>query len=122
MPPLMSGADPVAADVGWKLAITALFLIINAFFVAAEFAFVKVRAARLDALGREGNSSARVASGIAANLDLYLSACQLGITASSLVLGWLAEPAVADLPSSLDLVRERVRLHALDDGLDEPRC
>ena len=82
---------------GWALALTALFVLLNGFFVAAEFALVKVRTARLEALVRQGKKRAQTVLHILKHLDLYLSACQLGITLASLVLGWLAEPAVAVL-------------------------
>lgn len=82
---------------GWALALTAFFVLLNGFFVAAEFALVKVRTARLEALSRQGKRRARTVLQILTRLDLYLSACQLGITLASLVLGWLAEPAVAVL-------------------------
>jgi len=81
----------------WRLAITLLFVVANGFFVAAEFALVKVRGSRLDALAAGGSRQARVARHILGHLDHYLSACQLGITIASLVLGWLAEPAIAQL-------------------------
>lgn len=81
----------------WKLLITAFFVALNGFFVAAEFALVKVRGTRLEALARAGNRRAQATLTILADLNLYLSSCQLGITISSLVLGWLAEPAVATL-------------------------
>jgi CBS domain containing-hemolysin-like protein len=80
----------------WRLLATAFFVLLNGFFVAAEFALVKVRASRLDLLAEE-RRTARVALHVHQNLDRYLSACQLGITIASLVLGWLAEPAVAEL-------------------------
>jgi CBS domain containing-hemolysin-like protein len=81
----------------WKLLITAIFVILNGFFVAAEFALVKVRPSRIQTLADAGNQSAKIISEMMTRLDHYLSACQLGITISSLVLGWLAEPAVAAL-------------------------
>ncbi len=74
-----------------------LLLAANAFFVAAEFALVKVRAIRLEALAVSGNSRARLASRILTHLEAYLAACQLGITMASLGLGWVGEPAVAAL-------------------------
>jgi CBS domain containing-hemolysin-like protein len=80
-----------------RLGVTMFFVVANGFFVAAEFALVKVRGTRLDALVEKGNRRARVARHILDNLDHYLSACQLGITVASLILGWLAEPAVAQL-------------------------
>jgi CBS domain containing-hemolysin-like protein len=81
----------------WKLLITAIFVILNGFFVAAEFALVKVRPSRIQALADTGDRRAKIISKMMAHLDHYLSACQLGITLASLVLGWLAEPAVAAL-------------------------
>src|ERR1035438_6910377 len=64
----------------------------NGFFVAAEFAFVKLRDTQLDALIVAGHRRARLARHILQNLPSYLSATQLGITMASLGLGWLAEP------------------------------
>jgi len=81
----------------WRLGVTMFFVVINGFFVAAEFALVKVRGSRLDALIAQGNRRAKVARHLLDHLDHYLSACQLGITIASLILGWLAEPAIAQL-------------------------
>lgn len=72
-------------------------VLLNAFFVAAEFAIVKVRNTQLSTRIREGDARAAVAKRITGQLDAYLSACQLGITISSLGLGWIGEPAVADV-------------------------
>src|SRR4051812_27872336 len=72
-----------------------LLLAANAFFVAAEFALVKVRAIRLEALAEAGSRRAGLARRIVVNLEAYLAACQLGITMASLGLGWVGEPAVA---------------------------
>ncbi|MBX3102553.1 MAG: HlyC/CorC family transporter [Bacteroidetes bacterium] len=72
-------------------------LLLNAFFVAAEFALVKVRDTQLSAKIKEGNRHAGIARSILANLDPYLSATQLGITLSSLGLGWVGEPVMAAL-------------------------
>ncbi|WP_397376196.1 hemolysin family protein [Paenibacillus sp. sptzw28] len=69
----------------------------NGFFVAAEFAMVKVRSSRIDTLVQDGNRRARFASMLTNNLDAYLSACQLGITLASLGLGWIGEPAIKHL-------------------------
>jgi len=81
----------------WRLVATMFFVLANGFFVAAEFALVKVRGTRLDALAATGSNRARVARHILDHLNHYLSACQLGITIASLILGWLAEPAIAQL-------------------------
>ncbi|HEX3031033.1 MAG TPA: hemolysin family protein [Bacillota bacterium] len=78
--------------------IAALFLVLlNAFFVAAEFSLVKVRKTRLVELAEHGSKKAAVAFEVSSRLDAYLSACQLGITLASLGLGWLGEPAIATL-------------------------
>lgn len=77
------------------LLITLLLVLLNAFFVAAEFALVKVRPTRLEQLIREGDGRARLAMRMSQHLDAYLSATQLGITLASLGLGWIGEPAIA---------------------------
>lgn len=74
-----------------------LLLAANAFFVAAEFALVKVRAIRLEALAAAGSRQAGLSLSILKHLEAYLAACQLGITMASLGLGWVGEPAVAAL-------------------------
>lgn len=72
-----------------------IFLIaLTAFFVASEFAIVKIRSTRLEQLIDEGNARAVHAKKVVDNLDGYLSATQLGITVTSLALGWLGEPTV----------------------------
>jgi CBS domain containing-hemolysin-like protein len=76
-------------------------LVANAFFVAAEFALVKVRGSRIEALAAQGSSAATLTVRIRANMEAYLAACQLGITMASLGLGWIGEPAVAALLSPL---------------------
>ena len=73
----------------------------NAFFVAAEFALVKVPAVRIDALAAAGGGAAQMTKRIAENLETYLATCQLGITMASLGLGWIGEPAVAALLTPL---------------------
>ncbi len=83
------------------LVAAALCLALNAFFVLAEFAIVKVRATRLDELARAGVLRAKIAREIVGRLDAYLSVCQLGITIASLGLGWLGEPAFAGMFESL---------------------
>jgi CBS domain containing-hemolysin-like protein len=83
--------------VAWRLGATLFFVLLNGFFVAAEFALVKVRESRLDELAREGRPAARAARHVVAHLDRYLSACQLGITLASLALGAIGEPVVSRL-------------------------
>ncbi len=74
-----------------------LLLLANGFFVAAEFALVKARGFRVDALAADGRMGARLTQKIQRNLEAYLAACQLGITMASLGLGWVGEPAVEAL-------------------------
>jgi CBS domain containing-hemolysin-like protein len=78
----------------FNLVIVALLIAITGFFVASEFAIVKVRTSRIDQLISEGNKRAIAAKNVISNLDEYLSANQLGITITSLGLGWLGEPTV----------------------------
>ena len=81
--------------------VTALgMVLLNAFFVAAEFGLVKVRGGQLDELVKEGRPFARTARWLGDRLDASLSACQLGITMASLGLGWVGEPAFARLLES----------------------
>jgi CBS domain containing-hemolysin-like protein len=80
---------------GWSLLVAVLLVAANAFFVAAEFALVKVRSTQLELRASEGSRAAGLARGMLDHLDGYLSACQLGITLASLGLGWIGEPAVA---------------------------
>jgi CBS domain containing-hemolysin-like protein len=88
--------DPPAVIIG-KLAVLAALVGLNGFFVACEFAIIKVRASQLDELAEEGNERARFAKYIRAHLDAYLSATQLGVTVASLALGWLGEEFLAHL-------------------------
>src|SRR5437763_13813922 len=74
-----------------KIAAIAALVGLNGFFVACEFAVVKVRGSQLDALIEEGNLRANFVKHVRSHLDAYLSATQLGITLASLVLGWVGE-------------------------------
>ena len=77
--------------------ITFLLVFLNAFFVAAEFAIVKVRSSQLELKVQDGNRIAIVAKKIISKLDRYLAATQLGITLASLGLGWIGEPVVSKI-------------------------
>lgn len=81
----------------FNLLIIAILILLTAFFVASEFAIVKVRKTRIDQLIKEGNKKALAAKEVIMNLDGYLSAVQLGITITALGLGWLGEPTVEHL-------------------------
>lgn len=80
-----------------NVGLTLFFVLLNAFFVAAEFAIVKVRRSRIDMKVAEGNMFAGIATHMLNHLDGYLSACQLGITIASLALGWIGESVVAEI-------------------------
>ncbi|NNC88944.1 MAG: HlyC/CorC family transporter [Akkermansiaceae bacterium] len=94
------GADQGALTVGKTLLYVAgiiFFLLLNAFFVASEFAIVKVRPSQIDAGAGQKPRRSKVARHVVRNLDSYLSANQLGITIASLALGFLGEPFVEAL-------------------------
>ncbi|WP_153976886.1 hemolysin family protein [Paenibacillus xylanilyticus] len=80
-----------------NLALLVLLIALTAFFVASEFAVVKIRTSRVDQLVAEGNKKAVLAKKVVSDLDYYLSACQLGITVTALGLGALGKPTVERL-------------------------
>jgi len=86
-----------AVSVLLKLLVIAVLVALNGFFVACEFAIVKVRSSQLDTLVEEGNLRASFAKYIRAHLDAYLSATQLGVTLASLALGYLGEQYLAEM-------------------------
>jgi CBS domain containing-hemolysin-like protein len=81
----------------FSLLIAFVLICFNAFFVAAEFAMVRVRPTRLEQLAAQGDARAATAINITRRLEAYISASQLGITLASLGVGWLAEPALASI-------------------------
>ncbi len=85
--------DKIILNIGLIL----ILVLLNGFFVAAEFALVKVRQSRLQQLLNEGSGKAKYAMAVSKKLDTYLSATQLGITLASLGLGWVGEPAISEL-------------------------
>ena len=84
-------------DILWRILLVMLLIFMNGFFVAAEFACVKIRPSRLETLINEGNKQASYAKILTDRLDASLSVTQLGITLASLGLGWAGEPFVARL-------------------------
>lgn len=82
---------------GLKILAVLALVLLNGFFVATEFALVKVRQTQLDPLVAHGNRRAAMARHVISHLDAYLSAAQLGITLASLGLGWIGEPIFEDL-------------------------
>jgi CBS domain containing-hemolysin-like protein len=84
-------------EIAFKLLAVVFLVALNGFFVATEFALVKVRATQLEPFAARGHKRAKMALHLARHLDAYLSACQLGITLASLGLGWIGEPVFAEL-------------------------
>lgn len=72
----------------------AILILLTGFFVATEFAIIKIRSSRVDQMVIEGRRNALAVKQVTSNLDGYLSACQLGITITALGLGWLGEPTM----------------------------
>ena len=87
--------EPLLSSFNLFLALVLVGL--NGFFVAAEFALVRVRESRIVQLEQEGSRRASVVRETLRDLDSYLSVCQVGITVASLALGWVGEPAVSHL-------------------------
>jgi CBS domain containing-hemolysin-like protein len=88
---------PTFLSAAFKILLVIVLVLANGFFVAAEFALVGVRKSRIEALASDGNKASVRLLGMLNNLNAYISATQLGITLSSLGLGWIGEPAVASL-------------------------
>ncbi|MGB0578196.1 MAG: hemolysin family protein [Limisphaerales bacterium] len=82
----------LAVEISLKFLAVGVLVFLNGFFVAAEFALVKLRATQLSGLIEEGHRRAKMAEHLLSHLDAYLSAAQLGITLASLGLGWIGEP------------------------------
>ncbi len=97
------------AGVGTRLLGVLVLVLLNAFFVAAEFALVGSRRSKIDQLAEEGERGAKSVQDALKNLDRYISGTQLGITLASLALGWIGEPALATL---VDGVLEKIGIHA----------
>jgi len=101
--PLLASVQAVVTEwdsgevIFFKMFTIMLIVAVNGFFVISEFSLVKIRGSQLDALIEEGDKRAELVRHITSHLDAYLSATQLGITMTSLALGWLGEPYVAHL-------------------------
>lgn len=86
---------------GFKIFLTFFLVALNGFFVAAEFAIVKVRASQIEIKAKSGNRVANIAKHITQHLDGYLAATQLGITLASLGLGWVGESVMHNIVHDL---------------------
>src|SRR5690242_18425297 len=104
-------------EVVWGLLAVFALVAANGFFVAGEFALVKVRTTRIDQLVAEGKGAARVVQSQLAHLDNYIAATQLGITLASLALGWVGEPALSHLIDPLLVLVAGENAHLLADGV-----
>ncbi len=93
----VAAANPSAVTTLLQLLLVAVLVFANGFFVAAEFALVKVRLSQIEQLARQGSWAASIAKNVLNRLDAYLSACQLGITLASLGLGWAGESVARSL-------------------------
>lgn len=90
-----------------------ILILLNAFFVLSEFALVKVRRSRLEELVKQNNQVAKLALKMSQSLDSYLSATQLGITLSSLALGWVGNHVTALVLQSMSIIFTE-KTHLLD--------
>ena len=110
-----------AIDIFFKLLAVLVLVGINGFFVAAEFSLVTVRRTRIDQLVAEGNLLAKTVRKATNNPDSFIAATQLGITMSSLGLGWIGEPALARLLvpwlSFLPVPLSRIGAHSIAVGI-----
>lgn len=97
------------------LGLALVLVLANGFFVAVEFALVKVRPTQLEALAEKGSPGAAQALAMRRRLDVWLSASQVGITLASLALGWVGEPAFARLiePWLLQVTPDTEAAHAI---------
>ena len=106
------------------LALLVLLVVLNGLFVAAEFALVRTRKGRIEALAREGEAGAEQALEQLDKIDESLSACQVGITMASIGIGFLGEPAIAQLiePTLGDGTGATVRSRSRSPSWSPPRC
>ena len=102
-------------DIFINIFIIAFLLFVNGFFVAAEFALVKVRKTRLEQLSNDGNTNAKTALKLVNNVNKMLAAAQLGVTIASIALGWVAEATIVQLVSPIIryLPHGHITVHAI---------
>ncbi|HLL61299.1 MAG TPA: hemolysin family protein, partial [Candidatus Nitrosocosmicus sp.] len=84
-------------DIFLKLSLVVILILLNGFFVASEFALVAVRKTRIEELAKKGRKRAKLVKEALKDLDIYISATQLGITLASLGLGWIGEPVLSHI-------------------------
>jgi len=103
-----------AGSIAGRLLVVLLLVLVNAFFVAAEFSLVAVRRTRIEEMTAAGDRKARTVQTALEHLDRYIAGTQLGITIASLALGWVGEPAVAGI---LDNILEAFGMTAPPPGV-----
>src|SRR6478735_11559154 len=86
-----------SSEILWRVIAVIALVSANGFFVAAEFSIVTVRKTRIDQLIAEGNKGAHAVRRAVTDPDSYIAATQLGITMASIGLGWIGEPALAEM-------------------------
>jgi len=91
----LASVELTFGDLGWRLGAVLGLVLLNGFFVAAEFGLVASRRSRIDEMVANGDAGARAVQQALQHLDRYISGTQLGITLASLALGWIGEPALA---------------------------
>jgi CBS domain containing-hemolysin-like protein len=113
--------DQVSADTAWRIAAVLALVVANGFFVAAEFSLVTVRKTRIDQLIAEGHRRAAGVRQVISAPERFIAATQVGITMTSLGLGWLGEPAVATsiqpLLADLPIEWARAGAHSIAVGI-----
>ncbi|MDP9176173.1 MAG: hemolysin family protein [Gemmatimonadota bacterium] len=99
---LLQDAEAIGGgSIAGRMAVVLVLVLLNGFFVAAEFSLVAVRRSRIDEMAAAGDKRARTVQGALLELDRYIAGTQLGITIASLGLGWIGEPAVAGILDSI---------------------
>jgi CBS domain containing-hemolysin-like protein len=93
--------DPHPEISGYSIFLTLFLVVLNGFFVAAEFAIVKVRGSQIEIKAKTGSKVAQIAKHMTSHLDGYLAATQLGITLASLGLGWVGEKVMSSLVANI---------------------
>jgi CBS domain containing-hemolysin-like protein len=104
-----SGETLTLGAIGVRLGVVFLLVLFNGFFVAGEFSLVAARRSRLDQMAAEGDRRAKAARAAQDQLPRIISGTQLGVTLTSLALGWLGEPSVASL---IDTGLRAIGVHA----------
>src|SRR3954463_7444963 len=94
---MAASAVPDSESIGWRIVLALFLVLLNGFFVAAEFAIVKVRASQIELKAKSGSSVKKIAKHITQHLGGYLAATQLGITLASLGLGWVGEAVMTEI-------------------------